>query len=108
MRVRAIHQFIRSVEKILNYGRYIEDIARRLKTDGFCTGHIRASKPLPPDKIEGPRQQTAAVRVTATPPCIVTFLQHFFPGEMMMGRGILLWLIGVPIPIIILLALFVR
>jgi len=25
-----------------------------------------------------------------------------------MGRGILLWLIGVPIPIIILLALFVR
>jgi len=27
---------------------------------------------------------------------------------MMMGRGILLWLIGVPIPIIILLALFVR
>jgi len=25
-----------------------------------------------------------------------------------LGRGILLWLIGVPIPIIILLALFVR
>jgi len=25
-----------------------------------------------------------------------------------MGRGILLWLIGVPIPIIILLAIFVR
>jgi hypothetical protein len=28
--------------------------------------------------------------------------------EIVMGRGILLWLIGVPIPIIILLALFVR
>lgn len=28
--------------------------------------------------------------------------------EAIMGRGILLWLLGVPIPIIILLALFVR
>jgi hypothetical protein len=28
--------------------------------------------------------------------------------ETIMGRGILLWLLGVPIPIIILLALFVR
>jgi hypothetical protein len=28
------------------------------------------------------------------------------PKEAKMGRGILLWLIGVPIPIIILLALF--
>jgi hypothetical protein len=28
--------------------------------------------------------------------------------EIIMGRGILLWLLGVPIPIIILLALFMR
>jgi len=28
--------------------------------------------------------------------------------ETIMGRGILLWLLGVPIPIIILLALFMR
>jgi hypothetical protein len=28
--------------------------------------------------------------------------------ETIMGRGILLWLLGVPIPIIILLALFIR
>jgi hypothetical protein len=28
------------------------------------------------------------------------------PQEPVMGRGILLWLLGVPIPIIILLALF--
>jgi hypothetical protein len=28
--------------------------------------------------------------------------------EAVMGRGILLWLLGVPIPIIILLALFTR
>jgi hypothetical protein len=30
------------------------------------------------------------------------------PQEQVMGRGILLWLLGVPIPIIILLALFFR
>jgi hypothetical protein len=29
-------------------------------------------------------------------------------GSYIMGRGILLWLLGVPIPIIILLALFFR
>jgi hypothetical protein len=28
--------------------------------------------------------------------------------EVIMGRGILLWLIGVPIPVIILLALFLH
>jgi hypothetical protein len=28
------------------------------------------------------------------------------PEDIVMGRGILLWLLGVPIPIIILLALF--
>jgi hypothetical protein len=28
--------------------------------------------------------------------------------EVLMGRGILLWLLGVPIPIIILIALFTR
>ena len=37
-------------------------------------------------------------------PVLTTLLQP----ESIMGRGILLWLIGVPIPIIILLALFVR
>jgi hypothetical protein len=31
---------------------------------------------------------------------------HATPTEANMGRGILLWLLGVPIPIIILLALF--
>jgi hypothetical protein len=30
------------------------------------------------------------------------------PEDQVMGRGILLWLLGVPIPIIILLALFWR
>jgi hypothetical protein len=34
-----------------------------------------------------------------------TFLEHQLK-EVAMGRGILLWLLGVPIPIIILLALF--
>lgn len=29
-----------------------------------------------------------------------------FQGDIVMGRSILLWLLGVPIPIIILLALF--
>ncbi len=36
---------------------------------------------------------------------------HFFTAhlqEILMGRSILLWLIGIPIPIIILLALFWR
>jgi hypothetical protein len=36
------------------------------------------------------------------------FLPRALQTEDIMGRGILLWLIGVPIPIIILLALFVR
>ncbi|CAH2394872.1 conserved hypothetical protein [Mesorhizobium escarrei] len=30
------------------------------------------------------------------------------PQEALMGRGILLWLLGVPIPIIILIMLFAR
>jgi len=38
----------------------------------------------------------------ANPNC--TFLEHQLK-EVAMGRGILLWLLGVPIPIIILLAL---
>jgi hypothetical protein len=33
-------------------------------------------------------------------------LDGHFEGDSDMGRGILLWLLGVPIPIIILLALF--
>jgi hypothetical protein len=33
---------------------------------------------------------------------------HQQKGRKFMGRGILLWLLGVPIPIIILLALFSR
>lgn len=33
-------------------------------------------------------------------------LRNAFSRRMSMGRGILLWLLGVPIPIIILLALF--
>lgn len=32
----------------------------------------------------------------------------YLQEETIMGRGILLWLLGVPIPIIILLALFMR
>jgi hypothetical protein len=34
------------------------------------------------------------------------FCEPLQQGEMSMGRGILLWLLGVPIPIIILIALF--
>jgi hypothetical protein len=36
----------------------------------------------------------------------VRFLVTEEPTEAMMGKGILLWLIGVPIPVIILLWLF--
>lgn len=35
-------------------------------------------------------------------------LRQLAKGVALMGRGILLWLLGVPIPIIILLALFSR
>jgi hypothetical protein len=35
--------------------------------------------------------------------CVTTIFRRYI-----MGRGILLWLLGVPLPIIILLALFVR
>jgi hypothetical protein len=38
--------------------------------------------------------------VTANSSMIVTI------GEWIMGKGILLWLLGVPIPVILLLALF--
>lgn len=37
--------------------------------------------------------------------CVISMKQI---EEMLMGRGILLWLLGVPIPIIILLWLFFR
>jgi hypothetical protein len=33
---------------------------------------------------------------------------RLFSEELTMGRGILLWLLGVPLPIILLLALFAR
>ncbi|MGX5841634.1 hypothetical protein ACWGTI_13015 [Mesorhizobium sp. ArgA1] len=35
-------------------------------------------------------------------------IDHDFLREVFMGRGILLWLLGIPIPIIILIMLFVR
>jgi hypothetical protein len=35
-------------------------------------------------------------------------IDHNFLQEAFMGRGILLWLLGIPIPIIILIMLFVR
>ena len=35
-------------------------------------------------------------------------IDHNFSQEAFMGRGILLWLLGIPIPIIILIMLFVR
>jgi hypothetical protein len=35
-------------------------------------------------------------------------IDHDFLKEALMGRGILLWLLGIPIPIIILIMLFVR
>jgi len=38
----------------------------------------------------------------------VVFFNEYHREETIMGRGILLWLLGVPIPIIILLALFMR
>ncbi|ESQ79970.1 hypothetical protein [Asticcacaulis sp. YBE204] len=39
-------------------------------------------------------------------PSLMLRLQHF--RRLVMGRGILLWLLGVPIPVIILLALIFR
>jgi hypothetical protein len=36
------------------------------------------------------------------------FVRHTHFQEVAMGRGILLWLLGVPIPIIILIMLFAR
>jgi len=39
---------------------------------------------------------------------IVTTSIKNFSQEAFMGRGILLWLLGIPIPIIILIMLFVR
>jgi hypothetical protein len=35
-------------------------------------------------------------------------VEYNFSQEAFMGRGILLWLLGIPIPIIILIMLFVR
>ncbi|ESW78626.1 hypothetical protein X744_25140 [Mesorhizobium sp. LNJC372A00] len=35
-------------------------------------------------------------------------IDQFLAGRLFMGRGILLWLLGIPIPIIILIMLFVR
>jgi len=39
---------------------------------------------------------------------IVTVSITVFSQEVFMGRGILLWLLGIPIPIIILIMLFAR
>lgn len=39
---------------------------------------------------------------------VVVSFRTILREEAIMGRGILLWLLGVPIPIIILLALFMR
>jgi hypothetical protein len=59
---------------------------------------------LPPPK--------AARRATAVEDFTKAFSGFPFPTapltEILMGRSILLWLLGVPIPIIILLALFWR
>jgi hypothetical protein len=47
-----------------------------------------------------------AVPLAGTCGSLVRFLITEEPTEAMMGKGILLWLIGVPIPVIILLWLF--
>jgi len=47
----------------------------------------------------------AGTEVTATH-CEI--IDYNFSQEALMGRGILLWLLGIPIPIIILIMLFVR
>jgi hypothetical protein len=41
---------------------------------------------------------------------VAAHFRSFFwqPQEAFMGRGILLWLLGIPIPIIILILLFLR
>ena len=39
---------------------------------------------------------------------VIGVIEHLHRGEIIMGRGILLWLLGVPIPIIILIMLFMR
>ncbi|TLX00155.1 hypothetical protein FFR93_36320 [Rhizobium sp. MHM7A] len=49
------------------------------------------------------REQTPCLKVVWHQPRNVTF-----DRRSLMGRGILLWLLGVPLPIIILLALFMR
>ena len=50
--------------------------------------------------------------ITQQPPgtaaVAVSFQHSYFRQETIMGRGILLWLLGIPIPIIILLMLFMR
>jgi len=42
------------------------------------------------------------------PPCVIDFLKRFGWRKANMGKGILLWLIGIPIPVIIILWLLFR
>ena len=47
--------------------------------------------------------------VELSPPLqVIGVIEHLHRGAIIMGRGILLWLLGVPIPIIILIMLFMR
>ncbi|TCM55780.1 hypothetical protein C8J36_103145 [Rhizobium sp. PP-F2F-G48] len=59
---------------------------------------------LPPDVSPPPRNFPASFQLTMVKSgqCVRTARRDI------MGRGILLWLLGIPIPIIILIMLFVR
>ncbi len=58
-----------------------------------------------PSRQASPRPKAARRATAANPDCFCLQPQ---PKEIVMGRSILLWLLGVPIPVIILLALFWR
>jgi hypothetical protein len=60
--VRAIHQFIRLLSKILNYGRYIEDNARGPEADGVWIARLPRDRRLPPDRIDGRAKQRPSFR----------------------------------------------
>jgi hypothetical protein len=57
-------------------------------------------------RFDNPRRSTVFRGVRWNPALSHAFLNHRYFKEAIMGRGILLWLLGVPIPVIILLWLF--
>ncbi|WP_298191269.1 hypothetical protein [Novosphingobium sp.] len=64
-----------------------------------CPGARHHGRQLASAGNVSPREQTPAARILRTSPLVTTRITF-------MGKGILLWLLGIPLPIIILLALF--